>query len=62
MGKKLLVRHHFLAPLIRVAAPEHQLTEKVSGHSIHPIKLTLISAEWAGVWILLEPVGLAVTA
>jgi len=61
MSKKLFVWHHLLAPLVTVTAPEHQLAEKVSGHSIYPIKLTLVSAEWAGVWILLEPMSLAVT-
>jgi len=61
MSKKLFVWHHLLAPLVTVTAPKHQLAEKVSGHSIYPIKLTLVSAEWAGVWILLEPMGLAVT-
>lgn len=61
MCKKLFVWHHLLAPLVTVTAPEHQLAEKVSGHSIYPIKLTLVSAEWTGVWILLEPMGLTVT-
>ena len=62
MGKKFFVWHHLLATLVTVTAPEHQLAEKVSGHSIYPIKLTLVSAEWTGVWILLEPVSLAVPA
>ena len=62
MSKQLFVRYNLLTPLVCVAAPEHQLAEEVSGHSIHPIKLTFVSAEWAGVGVLLKPVSFTIPA
>ena len=61
VSKKLLVRYHLLASLVSVAASEHEFAEKIPCHSIYPIKLTFVSTEWAGVRVLLKPVGFAVT-
>jgi hypothetical protein len=45
-----------------VAAFKHDFAKEVPGHSIDPVKLTLVSAEWTGVRILLEPVSFAIAA
>lgn len=45
-----------------MAAFEHDFAKEVPCHSIHPIKLTFISAKWTSIWILLEPVSFAIAA
>ena len=62
MVEQLFVWHHLLAPLVCMAALEHDFAQKISSHPINSIKLTFISAKWASVGILLEPVSFTVTA
>ena len=60
--KQLFVRQHFSAALLVVAALKHQLAQQISGHAVHSVELTLLSTEWTGVGVVLEPVVLAVAA
>lgn len=60
MTEKFVVRQDFLASLIVVAAFELQLAKQIPGHSVYTIELTLFSAVRTGVWILLEPLVLAI--
>ena len=60
--EQFLVRKDLLTAFVGVAAPELDLAEEVSRHSIHSIKLTFISTIRARIWILHKPVRLAVTA
>ena len=60
MREQFLIRHNFLTAFVVVAAAELNLAEKVPGHPIDPVELRLIPTKWTSVWILLEPVCLAV--
>ena len=51
-----------MTALVVVTAFEHDFAKEVSGHSIHTVKLTFISAKWASIWVLLEPVSFAIAA
>ena len=41
---------------------EHNLAQQIPGHPIHPVELTFVTTKRTGVWILLEPMGLALAA
>ena len=44
-----------------MTAAKLNFAKEIPGHSVNSIELTLVAAEWACVWILLEPVSLAVS-
>ena len=62
VGKQLLVRQHFGASFVLVAAVEEDLAEQVSRHAVDSVELRLLSAVGTGVWVLLEPECFAVAA
>ena len=59
--EQFLVRNDLLTAFVGVAAPELDLAEEVSRHSVYSIKLTFIATIRTCVWILHKPVRLAVT-
>ena len=61
MGEQFFIREDIGAPFVEMAAPKHDLAEQVSCHPVYPIKLGLIPTKWTCVWVLLEPMRLAIT-
>ena len=62
MLKKFFVSKNFRAPFFRVTTFKHNFAQQVPCHPIDPVKLTFVPTKRTGVWILLEPVGLAFAA
>ena len=62
MREQLLVRNDIGASLVGVTAPEHDFAEQIPCHPVDSIELGLVSAEGTCVGVLLEPVGLAISA
>lgn len=60
--EEFLIGQHLLAALVFVDASELYFAQEVPRHPVHAIKLTLIATVWAGIWILHEPVRLAIAA
>lgn len=62
MLEQFFIWQDLLAALVRMAALELDFAQQVPCHSINSIELTLFPAVGACVWILLEPMILAVDA
>jgi len=58
--EELFIGDHLLATFVEMTTPEKNFAQEVPCHSVHPIELTLVSAKWTGVWVLIEPVCFAV--
>jgi hypothetical protein len=62
VSEQLFVGQDFLTTLVCVATSELDLAQKIPSHPVYAVKLALISAERASVWILLEPMSFAIAA
>lgn len=60
--KELLIRQYLLAAFVHVAAPKLYLAQQIPRHAVDAVELALVSAVGAGVWVLHEPMRLAITA
>ena len=61
MSKQFLVRQDLLTTLVLMDTSKLYFAKQVTRHSIYPIKLTLVAAIGASVWVLLKPMSLAVS-
>eukprot|EP00349_Pseudokeronopsis_sp_Brazil_P004546 CAMPEP_0202970920 /NCGR_PEP_ID=MMETSP1396-20130829/21765_1 /ASSEMBLY_ACC=CAM_ASM_000872 /TAXON_ID= /ORGANISM="Pseudokeronopsis sp., Strain Brazil" /LENGTH=107 /DNA_ID=CAMNT_0049699791 /DNA_START=258 /DNA_END=578 /DNA_ORIENTATION=- len=60
--EEAVVGKHFYTTLLVMAALELHLRKQVPSHPVHFVELGFVAAEGAGIGVLREPTGLAVSA